>query len=301
MKHRIAGFLGELAEELGWTPEFEHARIKPERTRPPEKATASRPAVLTPDDDSPALRASPVALLQAEVKQLHSTGRHLGSEVISLRAQMAKLRSLPIPPDADTEDADRNDATADSTQHTLDRFSPSDAGQDESTATRASVRVREPEARPWPPRLIPVPPVEPASSSASTPKDGDNEAMGDAAAVADVIPQLPAAAPDLETAVQPQPAAVVEAAAMSPAHDGHDAHEVVEPVSPSAEAVPDAPGTRSPTIIEIGDSPESGLELFPSEPGPSASLSAEADARESTKSASGKRKRRRRKWTGARF
>ena len=34
MKQQIAGFLGELAEELGWAPELDEARVRPEITRP---------------------------------------------------------------------------------------------------------------------------------------------------------------------------------------------------------------------------------------------------------------------------
>ena len=101
MKDRIAGFLGELAEELGWTPDFEHARVRPETTGP----AIRRPTVLTPDDDSATLRATPVERMQTEINQLHSTVKHLGSEVIQLRAQMAKSRSVPVPPDAEEAEA----------------------------------------------------------------------------------------------------------------------------------------------------------------------------------------------------
>ncbi len=45
--------------------------------------------------------ASPVDILSAELKQLRKTVNHLGSEVTHLRTQLAKVRQMPIPPDAE--------------------------------------------------------------------------------------------------------------------------------------------------------------------------------------------------------
>lgn len=91
-----------------------------------------RPTVLTPDNNSPALRATPVERMQAEINQLRSTVKHLGSEVITLRAQMTKLRSVLVPPDVKREHADDSDeyARPESGPHDLDR-----------PAGRARVRV----------------------------------------------------------------------------------------------------------------------------------------------------------------
>lgn len=98
MKQQIAGFLGELAEELGWAPELAQARVRPEMSQPP---TPRKPVVLSADSRDPNSLATPVEGMLRELEQLRATVKHLGSEVIQLRAQMAHLRRLPSPPDAD--------------------------------------------------------------------------------------------------------------------------------------------------------------------------------------------------------
>ncbi len=97
MKQQIAGFMGELAEELGWAPELADARVRPEVSQP---ATPRKPALLSADRDPNSL-ATPVDRMLRELEQLRATVKHLGTEVIQLRAQMAHLRRLPSPPDAD--------------------------------------------------------------------------------------------------------------------------------------------------------------------------------------------------------
>ena len=302
MKHRIAGFLGELAEELGWTPEFEQARVKPETT---ETTPMRRPTVLTPDDDSPALRATPVERMQVEINQLHSTVKHLGSEVINLRAQMAQLRSVPVPPDARPESPDAGDAFArtESLPRDFDRTGETDAGQSKSVAHLSAAPAVEPVERPWPPRLIPVPaPVVPDPHSASSQPRGDSEEV-ESTSPRDVPAPTPAAAEVRSLTAQPEPAGSVEISQASSADETPDEPPIDAAAQPM-EVEPPAPAASSPTIIEIGDSPESGLELFPSEPDPSENVTAGAGANASTDDtdrSSKRRKRRRRNWAGARL
>ena len=78
MKQQIAGFLGELAEELGWAPELEHARVRPEMSKP---ARPQEPALLTPDPGDLRSLATPVDRMRGELEQLRATVKHLGSEV----------------------------------------------------------------------------------------------------------------------------------------------------------------------------------------------------------------------------
>ena len=78
MKQQIAGFLGELAEELGWAPELEQARVRPEMSKP---ARPQEPAILTPDPGDLRSLATPVDRMRGELEQLRATVKHLGSEV----------------------------------------------------------------------------------------------------------------------------------------------------------------------------------------------------------------------------
>ena len=90
MKRHIAEFLGELAEELGWEPEFEGQRVVPERTAPGPVALHDMPS-------SNELR---LQRLDEEVRHLRSNVNHLSAETTQLRAEMARLKKLPAPPDA---------------------------------------------------------------------------------------------------------------------------------------------------------------------------------------------------------
>jgi len=300
MKHRIAGFLGELAEELGWTPEFEQARVKPETT---ETTTIRVPRVLTPDDDSPVLRATPVERMQAELNQLHSTVKHLGSEVINLRAQMAQLRSVPVPPDAKPQGPDDGDAQArtGSLPQDCDRPGETDAGHRDSAAYLSAAAAVEPVERPWPPRLIPVPaPIVSDRDGASPEPRRDTEAA-ESASPSEVPAPTPATAEAPDVTAQPEPAGSVEIAQAPPA-DEAPTGPVIDASAQPTKVEPGAPSTSVPTIIEIGDSPESGLELFPSEPDASEDVTAGASTNVSTDDPghrSKRRRRRRRNWSGS--
>ena len=304
MKHRIAGFLGELAEELGWTPELEHARVKPETT---ERTPIRSPSVLTPDDDSPALRATPVERMQAEINQLQSTVKHLGSEVINLRAQMAKLRSVPVPPDAMPVRADDSGAYArtESGPHDLDRPSETDAGQHESAAHLSAMPAVEPAERQWPPRLVPVPaPVVTAPHNALFGQSEDTEDIEETESTSptDVPASEPATVEVGGLAAQPEPTGCVE---IAPAPSVQETPDGPVTETPAQRLEPEPyPAASAPTIIEIGDSPEAGLELFPSEPDPTDAVSAGAGGKGSTEDAIRRRKRRKRRgrdWSSARF
>ena len=91
MKRHIAEFLGELAEELGWEPEFEGQRVVPER-----HATSGSVAM----HDMPSSNEMRLQRLDEEVRHLRSNVNHLSSETTQLRAEMARLKKLPAPPDA---------------------------------------------------------------------------------------------------------------------------------------------------------------------------------------------------------
>ena len=114
MKEQIAGFLGELAEELGWEPDLEEPRVRPEiteREKQAEKPAASTPVALTPDP-APQEGTPAIDRLRAELHQLRSTVKHLGAEVIQLRSQLAQLRDLPVPPDAEQPESNAPRTTA---------------------------------------------------------------------------------------------------------------------------------------------------------------------------------------------
>ena len=90
MKRHIAEFLGELAEELGWEPEFEGQRVVPERT-------VNGPLAL---HDMPSSNELRLQRLDEEVRHLRANVNHLSAETTQLRAEMARLKKLPAPPDA---------------------------------------------------------------------------------------------------------------------------------------------------------------------------------------------------------
>ena len=123
MKKQIADFLGELAEEMGWSPEPGEPRItqptsKPARpvapatdrvqsAAPPPLAAPAAPTANAPST-APAGRAPSqfearthrMDLIETQVKQLRRTVEHLASEITNLRTEMARLRHMPAPPDA---------------------------------------------------------------------------------------------------------------------------------------------------------------------------------------------------------
>ena len=223
MKQQIAGFLGELAEELGWSPELEHARVREETTRPEKK----RPTIVTPDPQKlENLRslATPADRLQAELNQLHATVKHLGSEVIQLRAQMAQIRSLPTPPDAPEIDELAPERVPGEPPATASRTVVEPEVETEAVADVVQTETAAREARPWPPQLVPRPDVERAAAVATDQTVPSTEPVKAAAAVAVSEP-------------------------------------TAEPPSPPAEAA----SISTPTVVEV-DTPDSALELFPSEP-----------------------------------
>ena len=236
MKQQIAGFLGELAEELGWSPELEQARVREETTQPEKK----RPTVITPDPQTlENLRslATPVDRLQAELTQLHATVKHLGSEVIQLRTQMAQIRSLPTPPDAPEIDELAPALVPGDPPATVSRTVVEPEVETEAVADVVQTETAAHEARPWPPQLVPRPDVEPAAAAVAT----DQPVPGT------------------------EPAKTATAVAVS--------EPTAEPTSPPAEAV----SVSTPTVVEV-DSPDSALELFPSEPAASESDSTDPQA-----------------------
>ena len=183
MKQQIAGFLGELAEELGWSPKLEHARVREETTQPEKK----RPTVVTPDPQKlENLRslATPADRLQAELNQLHATVKHLGSEVIQLRAQMAQIRSLPTPPDAPEIDELAPERVPSEPPATASRTVVEPEVETEAVADVVQTNTAAPEARPWPPQLVPRPDVEPAAAVATYQPVPSTEAVKAATAVA---------------------------------------------------------------------------------------------------------------------
>ena len=161
MKQQIAGFLGELAEELVWAPELAHARVRPEMSQP---ATPRQPAVLSADPRDPNSLSTPVDRMLRELEQLRATVKHLGSEVIHLRAQMAHLRRLPSPPDAgetDVAEAVGGRVAVAAAPH----IEPPQADRDAvSTDAVSTTDATEPETRPRRPQLVTTPAAETASA-----------------------------------------------------------------------------------------------------------------------------------------
>lgn len=269
MKQQIAGFLGELAEELGWSPELEQARVREETTQPEKK---TKPAVLTPDpqriEDLRSL-ATPVDRLRAELDHLHATVKHLGSEVIQLRAQMAQIRSLPTPPDAPE----------------IDELTPAPVpGVLPATATRtvvepqieteakpepvADVAQREtaaPEARPWPPQLVPKPDVEPAGTRVT-----DRPTVN-----TDPVEAVAAASVAVESVSVSE--ATQSGSSRLNTSEPSSTPAVSEPTTGPASQPAEAASTATPTVVEI-DTHDSALEMFPSEPSASRGDSADAQA-----------------------
>lgn len=229
MKQQIAGFLGELAEELGWTPELEDARVKPERSEP---ARPRQPGVLPPDPpQDPNSLTTPVDRMRSELTQLRSTVKHLGAEVIQLRAQMAQLRHLPVPPDAMDMKPSAGDINA--------ALPPprNDVPWAEVATQVSSSEAVEPEARPWPPRVASTPAAAPSVSERES-----SDSLESTGGIGDGGAQHSEPAPPLAERV-PEPApAVIDRPAKAVARDD------------------------APTVVAV-DEPDSALELFPAEPG----------------------------------
>lgn len=229
MKQQIAGFLGELAEELGWAPELDEARVRTETSRPERPG---KPAVLTPDPRNLRSLSTPIDRMRIELDQLRATVKHLGSEVIQLRAQMAQLRRLPLPPDAD--DAALMEVEGGSHKETM-----------------------EPEAGPWAPHLVTTAVTEPVSVvSSHHPVPAGSPAV-------EVPRTAPAPEPvgrggNVESTVDDTPD-ISEPEATSD-------EVVTDPVATSVDDRSLAPTTTGASAPASDvDEPEDGLELFASE------------------------------------
>ena len=248
MRQQIAGFLGELAEELGWAPDLDHARVKPETSRPerPKKS-----AVIMPDPQDLRSLATPVDRLRAELDQLHSTVKHLGSEIIQLRAQM---RRLPAPPDADVVD----DVTPEIDVAAGPPHVDPDGTERPPIEGVSDTATAEPEARPWPPQLVPVPTAEPAPTV--TPSQPD-------AATEPAATEAPAARESVDTDR-------VTATVANDGPHGTEQEPTPEPVAEPAAVLSEP----TPNVVEV-DAPDSALELFPSEPASPADDTAGAEER----------------------
>lgn len=223
IKEQIAGFLGELAEELGWTPELEDARVKPERSEP---ATRRQPAVLTPDPRDPLSLTTPFDRMRAELVELRSTVKHLGAEIIQVRAQMAQLRHLPAPPDA----SDVNVAVP----------PPRDDHSRTEVAAVSHSEAAEPEARPWPPKVASPPaaaaPMLAARESSDATEEGTEIGHSEAR-------QLKPTRPAVEPIPEPAEAAIDHVAATASKDDAPTVIAVDEPDS-ALELFPAEPGTN---------------------------------------------------------
>ena len=213
MKQQIAGFLGELAEELGWAPELEQARVRPEMSKP---ARPQEPAILTPDPGDLRSLATPVDRMRGELEQLRATVKYLGSEVIQLRAQMAHLRRLPAPPDADATDVAA--AIAMDSAAEVDAASAVEIPQIKGVSTAKGV---EPDSRPWPPPLITKPAEEAVTDQAAGSVDQPPTA-----------PTPPATTKMVVEAGEPdEPEAGLELFASEPAADGDDQPDDKDPLT----------------------------------------------------------------------
>lgn len=235
MKDQIAGFLGELAEELGWTPELEDARVKPERSEP---ATRKQPTVLTPDPGNPLSLTTPVDRMRAELVELRSTVKHLGAEIIQLRAQMAQLRHLPAPPDTSDMNVAVPPLHDDHSRTEVAMVSHSEAA--------------EPEARPWPPKVASTPAAaamlavrESSDATEEGTEIGDGEAQ-------QLEPPLPA----VEPIPEPAEAEIDQAVETASKDDAPTVIAVDDPDS-ALELFPAEPGTSEDDRADGADPTDS--------------------------------------------
>ena len=225
MKRHIAEFLGELAEELGWEPEFEGQRVVPERT-------ATGPVAL---HDMPSSNELRLQRLDEEVRHLRSNVDHLGAETTQLRAEMARLKKLPAPPDA------RSGA-------------PTAAG------TGGDVRQ-------WPAHLLPKPADKPAPPVMAAPvaeapvmaapviEAPVIEAPTVESAKKDTAPAEPARDPKPDPEPDPEPDSDPDQE-----RDGGKSEAEEKRIEPPVTQ----PVLATPVATEVDN--ESPLELFPSEP-----------------------------------
>ena len=210
MKQQIAGFLGELAEELGWAPDLDQARVRPELSRPEKPRKA---AVFTPDQRDIRSLATPDERMRGELEQLRASVKHLGSEVTQLRAQMAHLRRLPAPPDA--EDIDVAEAVADRVElAAAPPVAPTQTDSEVVSAAEATEPANHDES------------VESAVESTSDTTEPEStsptEAVSDpAAGPADQQPSASPAATGAKTAVEDETESGLELFASEPAPDGN--------------------------------------------------------------------------------
>ena len=232
MKQQIASFLGELAEELGWAPELDdEIRIKGETTEPAYQTDHA--------DQRTSSRASRLA---RDLRQLREKLEHLSSEVTELRAQLARMRGVPTPPDALPQPpADWQSTAPPLPQLGLASPPPESAAE---PALEASANLVSAEDRPWPPALfstaIPAADPDPVDFDDGPEADSGDELGGSAAntvgtedteEAADVM----VAPPDTET-----------------------------PDDPAAELTADS--DLSAADASAADDLDSALELFPPEP-----------------------------------
>ena len=242
MKQQIAGFLGELAEELGWAPDLDQARVRPEMSQPEQPQT---PAVPAPDPRDLRSLTTPVERMRGELQQLRATVKHLGSEVTQLRAQMAHLRRLPVPPDADDPDV----AEAAGSGVEVAAAAPVEPSRTDGEAV-STTEAGVPEARPWPPQLVTRPAAEAAAAVSGQQPVADR-------------PPVAEAPPAHEPVEQSEN---VESAVNRAADDTAPEATPADPAAGSVDQQPAAQETATTSTVEEVDEAESGLELFASEP-----------------------------------
>lgn len=235
MKHQIASFLGELAEELGWAPELDdEIRVKDETTEPAYRT-----------DHADQRTSSPASRLARDLRQLREKLEHLSSEVTELRAQLARVRGVPTPPDALPQPPADWQSTATPPAPPQLGLASTPPESPAEPALEASANLVSAENRPWPPALfstaIPAADPDPVDFDDGPEADSGDELGGAAAdtvgiedteAAADV---MVAATPDTET-----------------------------PDDPAAELTADS--DVSAADASAADDLDSALELFPSEP-----------------------------------
>lgn len=188
--------------------------------------------------------------MRGELDQLRATVKHLGSEVIQLRAQMANLRRLPVPPDAAVMEATggRAEVTAAVERPQTDH------------AAVADNEIEKTEARLWAPQLVTKAVATPASVGSSRPPVSDGSPAVEARPVA-LTPESVDRGGDVESTVDDTPDnSEPEATPVEAASDTVVASVDEQLLSPTT-----AVATESAREV---DEPEAGLELFASESAP---------------------------------